>query len=61
MAFAVSAVVLWTLEGTSIRVMGPDHQTVPFLLQALLWSGLSLFLGLFLGLIMQGGGMLRRD
>jgi hypothetical protein len=57
LACAVSAVVLLTLENTSIRPAGG----VLFLPQTLLWGSLSLFLGLFLGLILQGRAAFRDD
>lgn len=56
LATFVSAVVLFTLEGTPSRQQA-SGAALPFWPQVLLWASLSLFLGLFLGLILQGRGV----
>lgn len=50
-ALVVNAITLLTLEGTEFR------RDVPFGYQLVLWTGLALFLGIFLGLIQQGRGL----
>jgi hypothetical protein len=47
----ISAALLWMVSGTDLR---PDGTAIPFASQAILWGSLSLFLGLFLGLMLQG-------
>jgi hypothetical protein len=45
--------LLVILEGTQVR-MSDDHLPVPFWPQALLWSVMTLFFGLFVGIVLQG-------
>lgn len=51
-AATVSALLLWSLDGTSSRMT--HGQPIPFVSQWMLWTSLSQFLGLFLGLVVQG-------
>jgi hypothetical protein len=51
-AAVVSGVVLWTLEGTHARRL-PDGHAIPFLPHLFLVVSLSLFLGLFLSLVLH--------
>ena len=60
LACGVSALVLVTLQGTPTR-LGPGGEPIPFLAQTLLWGSLSLFLGLFFGLILQGRSTFREE
>lgn len=57
MSFSCSTVILFTLLRTTTAV---GEGAVAFLTEAVLWSSLSLFLGLFLGLVLQGRGLARR-
>jgi len=50
-ALTASAVVLWTLSGTSVRE--GDNGTIAFFPQLLLWGSLSLFFGVFIGLVFE--------
>jgi hypothetical protein len=53
-----SAVVIGCLENTSVTIVSSPNgaMPLPFLKQLLLWSALSVFFGLFLGLVAQGKG-----
>jgi hypothetical protein len=53
LAFLVSALVLWTLSGTSTAPAGG------YWAQVVLWSCLSLFLGIVVQLVLQGRGAVR--
>lgn len=59
-SFAAGSVVLLTLYGTDVWVTAPPGvpQWEIFGLQAMLWGSLSLLLGLFLGLVVQGRALL---
>jgi hypothetical protein len=57
LALAISSLVLWTLQGTANSIS--NGHPIPFLPQAILWASLSLFLGVFLGLVLQGRGTFR--
>ena len=63
LAVAVSAATLATLDGTTARAVavGEERIALPFFHQTLLWGGLGLFLGTFLGLILQGRGAARDE
>ena len=50
--YATASAALWTLEGTDARIA--RDQALPLGPQVLLWGSLSLFLGIFLGLVLQG-------
>jgi hypothetical protein len=52
LAVVAVALVLTSLEGTSIR--GQANAPYPFVPQVALWASLSLFLGIFIGLVAQG-------
>jgi hypothetical protein len=52
LACTTSGIVLWTLAGTAARQV--NDVSLPFAAQTLLWGSLSLFLGIFLGLVVQG-------
>lgn len=62
LAFVCSFLVLISLTGTSetLVAVGDADVALPLLRQTLLWSSLSLFLGIFLGLIAQGRGLYGR-
>lgn len=49
LALFTSGLVLWTLDGTATR-------SGSFLWQALLWSGISMFLGMYVGMLAQNQG-----
>jgi hypothetical protein len=59
LALASSFLVLLSLTGTSATELEALGGAAPLPLgrQVLLWSGLSLFLGIFVGLLAQGRGM----
>lgn len=52
LAVVAVGLVLTSLEGTSIR--GQANAPYPFVPQVALWASLSLFLGIFIGLVAQG-------
>ncbi|MCC6522833.1 MAG: hypothetical protein IT373_09250 [Polyangiaceae bacterium] len=61
-AFALACFISWlvltTLAGTATR-LGPGGTPIPLASQVVLWGSLSLFLGLFFGLILQGRSTFR--
>jgi len=62
LAFLASSVLLATLHDTAAREVASGDATLvlAFWKQAGLWSSLSLFFGLFLGLILQGRSVVKR-
>ncbi len=59
-AGAVSAASVWLLRGTSL-CDAPDGAALPFFEQVSLWTSLGLFLGVFVGLILQGRGAVAEE
>ena len=57
LAFAVTALAMWTLEGTEMRIASDEVTPLPYWSQLTLWSSLTLFLGVFVGLVLQGRGV----
>jgi hypothetical protein len=52
LAIVAAGLILASLEGTSIR--GQANAPYPFVPQVALWASMSLFLGIFIGLVAQG-------
>lgn len=59
MSLASSVVVLLTLTGSPIRV-ADDGRDIPFGPQLLLWTALSMVLGILLGVVLQGRSLTRQ-